>query len=156
MKRPCLTLIAAAVLLAIAAPRAEASGPLNFYLRGGILYDNYSGTVLSGLAGANIDFNFGALSLSPECDMILYAFTFNPILLLPGAIVNGNLGPLYIGGGLSLPLIIGSGDTIKGDLLVKLNGGLKIANFKVQAFLLTPLANFFDFYILGATFGFGF
>lgn len=156
MRKTCPILLCAAALVMLVAPPAEAAGPFNFYIRGGILYDNYSGTVLSGLAGANLDLNFGALSLSPECDMVLYGFSFNPILLLPGVILNGNLGPLYIGGGLSLPLIIGSGDTIEGNLLVKLNGGLKIANFKAQIFLLTPLAGFFDFYILGATFGFGF
>lgn len=156
MKKTLVILLGAAALVMIAAPRAEASGPFNFYIRGGILYDNYSGTVLSGLAGANLDLNFGALSLSPECDMILYGFSFNPIILLPGAILNANLGPLYVGGGLSLPLIIGSGTTIEGDLLAKLNGGLKFSNLKAQVFLLTPLSDFFGFYILGATLGFGF
>lgn len=156
MKKACLALFLAVILFAATAPKGEAAGPLNFYIRGGILFDNYSGTVLSGLAGANLDLNFGALSLSPECDMIIYGFSFNPIIILPGALLNANLGPLFVGGGVNLPLIIGSGDTIEGNLLVKFNAGLKIANLKAQAFLLTSFADFFDWYILGATLGFGF
>ncbi|MBM3297008.1 MAG: hypothetical protein FJY83_05340 [Candidatus Aminicenantes bacterium] len=156
MKKSCLALFLAVSLFALAAPRSEAAGPLNFYVRGGILFDNYTETVLSGLLGANLDINFGALSLSPECDMIIYGFSLNPIIILPGALLNANLGPFFLGAGVNLPLIIGSGDTIEGNLLVKLNAGLKIANFKLQAFLLTPLSDFFDWYILGATFGFGF
>ncbi|OGD27880.1 MAG: hypothetical protein A2Y56_12485 [Candidatus Aminicenantes bacterium RBG_13_63_10] len=157
MKKTCLALLCAVALFLFAAPRSEAAGPLNLYIRGGILTtSDFSFNPVIGLVGANIDLNFGALSLSPECDLLIYQFSFNPIWITPGAILNFNLGPLYVGGGVVLPLIIGSGYTLEGNLLLKLNGGLKLGNYKVQAFLITPFENLFTFTLIGLTLGFGF
>jgi len=157
MKKATVLIVCSAALIMVLASSAQAAGPLNFYIRGGILtVSDFSFDPVFALVGANIDFNLGRLSISPECDLILYNFTFNPAILLPGALLNFNVGPLYFGAGAVLPLFIGSGYTLQGDFLFKANAGIKVGGFKVQAFLLTPFENFFTFTLIGATFGAGF
>jgi hypothetical protein len=157
MKRTAALVVCIFALLAFFASSARAAAPLNFYIRGGIVTpSDFSFDPIFGLAGANIDFNLGALSISPECDLLIYNFTFNPVFILPGALVNFNLANLYVGAGAVLPLVLGSGYTLEGDILFKANAGLKFGGLKIQAFLITPFENFFTYTWVGATLGAGF
>ncbi|MFW6131141.1 MAG: hypothetical protein ACOC5F_00900 [Candidatus Aminicenantaceae bacterium] len=145
-------------ILLASAPKTHAMGPINFYIRGGILTESdFSFSSVLGLAGANIDLNLGpVLMISPECDILLYNFSFNPVFITPGVLVNIRASSFFFGAGVNLPIIIGSGYSLEGDFLLKINAGFKTDFIKFQAFVLTPLENAFDFTIIGATFGFGF
>jgi len=158
MKKATLLAVCLAAFLMIFVSSAQAAGPLNIYVRGGIMsLSDFSFNPVYGLAGANIDFNLGALSISPECDIQLYQFGFKPVTIMSGAILNMNLAALYFGAGLMLPVYIGSGYTLKGDLQFKVNAGLKFGSLKLQIFILTPFTNFFQFPCwAGATLGAGF
>ena len=156
MKKAVVLAVCLAAFLVFFVPSAQAAGPLNFYIRTGIMTpSDFSFNPVFGLAGANIDFNIGALSLSPECDLLIYNFTFNPVWIMPGVILNMNLAALYVGAGVVVPVIIGSGYTL-GNMLLKLNAGVKIGNLKLQAFLLTSFDNLFVNTWVGATLGTGF
>jgi hypothetical protein len=157
MKKALSIVVCALALFAFTVSSAKAVGPLNFYIRGGIMTpSDFSFSPVFGLAGANIDFNFGALSLSPECDLLIYNFTFNPVFIMPGVILNMNLAALYVGAGVAVPVIIGSGYSLQGDVQFKVNAGLKAGGLKLQAFFITPLNNFFSYTWVGATLGAGF
>jgi hypothetical protein len=157
MKKALIFVVCTLALLTLTVSSAKAAGPLNFYIRGGIVTpSDFSFDPIFGLAGANIDFNFGALSLSPECDLLIYNFTFNPVFIMPGVILNMNLAALYFGAGVTVPVVIGSGYTLQGDLIFKANAGLKFGSLKLQAFLITPFNNFFTYTWVGATLGTGF
>jgi hypothetical protein len=152
-----LTLFVLMILLGFAR-QAQASGPINFYIRGGILTEsNFKFDHILWLGGANIDLHFGPiLMLSPECDIVIYKFEFNPVFIMPGATLNLHINGLYAGAGATIPIIIGSGYTYEGNFLLKLNAGFKTNYLKLQAFLLTPFENLFGYSVIGATLGFGF
>ncbi len=153
MKKTLSIMVCALALFTFTVSSAKAAGPINFYIRGGIITpSDFSFDPIFALAGANIDINIGAASISPECDLLLYNFTFNPAILLPGVLLNFNLANFYIGAGAVLPLFIGSGYSFHGDVLFKANAGLKLGGFKLQAFALTS----FSETLIGATFGAGF
>lgn len=152
-----MTLFVLMILLAFA-QHMQASRPLNFYLRGGILTEsNFKFNNYLWLVGANLDVQFGpVLMLSPECDVIIYKLEFNPVFIMPGVILNFHASGFYAGGGATIPIMIGSGYSYEGDILLKLNAGFKKNYFKIQAFLLTPFESAFDYTVIGATVGFGF
>ncbi len=153
MKKAMSIIVCALALFTFTVSSAKAAGPLNFYIRTGIITpSDFSFDPIFALAGANIDINIGAASISPECDLLLYNFTFNPAILLPGVLLNFNLANFYIGAGATLPVFIGSGYSFHGDVLFKANAGLKLGGFKLQAFALTD----FTETLIGATFGAGF
>lgn len=159
MKKLIVSVIAVLALVAIVPRTASAAGPYNFYIRAGVITDqNLTFDPFLWTAGANLDLNLGpALMISPECDIIVYKFHFDPIWLTPAVTVNFRAANLYIGGGLAKFLIIGSGWTLSSDLLLKLNAGFKADTIKLQAYLLTPLSDeAFSEVLFGATFGFGF
>jgi len=159
MKKAFVLAVSFVTLLVLFAPSAQAAGPLNFYIRGGIVTpSDFTFNPIFGLAGANIDFNLGAVSISPECDIFLnfYSFSFDPVIILPGALLNFNLANFYIGAGAIVPLIIGSGYTIDAGVWFKANAGLKFGGFKLQAFVITPVSDFFGLTLVGATLGGGF
>ncbi len=158
--KKCL-MVAMLVLAVMAAfpSSASAAGAYNFYIRGGVITDkNLTFDPFLWTAGANLDFNLGpALVISPECDIIVYKFHFNPVWLAPAVTLNFRAGNLFIGGGLAKFLLIGSGYTLSSDFLLKLNAGFKADTIKLQAYLLTPLSDeAFSEMDFGATFGFGF
>ena len=161
MKKTVALALCLVALLAFGASSAQAAGPLNFYIRGGILIPCTSGFApYYGLAGANLDLNLGRLSISPECDIQienLLDFTFSDVSLLPGVILNINLANFYIGAGLVQPIRLIAGlDPIKPWLNIKANAGIKLGGFKLQLFGLDTIENFLDHIMVGATLGAGF
>lgn len=159
MKKALSIMVCALALFTLTVSSAKAAGPISFYIRGGIMTPiDFSFNPVYGLAGANLDINIGALSISPECDLLIYNFTFNPVFITPGVILNMNLAALYVGAGVVVPVLIGSGGTLQGELQFKLNAGVKIGNLKLQAFLLTAFSNLFSstYTWVGATLGTGF
>jgi hypothetical protein len=156
MKKATSIIVCALALFTFTVSSAKAAGPFNFYIRTGIMTpSDFSFNPVFGLAGANIDINIGAMSISPECDLLIYNFTFDPVWIMPGVILNMNLAALYVGAGVVVPVIIGSGYTL-GNMLLKLNAGVKIGNLKLQAFVLTSFENLFVDTWVGATIGTGF
>jgi hypothetical protein len=159
MKKTVALALCLVALLAFGASSAQAAGPLNFYIRGGIMISGIPDfTQYWGLVGANLDLNFGRLSISPECDMTISKFfTFSMVELLPGVILNINLANFYIGAGIILPVVIVSGaDDLHGALYLKANAGIKLGGFKLQVFAAGPNYAPFSDSLLGATFGAGF
>lgn len=158
MKKAFYTALMALLILFASAQEGQAKGPINFYVRGGILTEsNFEFDDILWLVGANLDFHFGPiLMLSPECDIIVYEFKFNPVFIMPGATLNLYFDGFYAGAGATIPIIIGSGYSYEGNVLLKLNAGFKTNYFKFQAFLLTPFESIFDYTVIGATVGFGF
>lgn len=158
MKKGFFMASVALLILSASARQGQAMGPFNFYVRGGILTEsNFEFDDVLWLVGANLDLHFGKiLMLSPECDVIVYELKFNPIFIMPGAILNLRAGGFYAGGGAAIPIIIGSGYSYEGNVLLKLNAGFKSDSFKLQAFITTPFENLFDNILIGATLGFGF
>jgi len=155
-------IIGAVLVLSLAAvfPReASAAGPFNFYVRGGVLTDqDFTFDPFLWTIGANLDFNLGpVLMLSPECDVIVHKFNFNPVWLAPAVTLNVRASAFYAGGGIGKFLVIGSGYSLSSDFLLKLNAGFKTDSFKLQVYLWTPLSDeAFSEMIYGATVGFGF
>jgi len=158
MKKRIFMLFIVILILLVSAHQSQAMGPFNFYVRGGILTESdFSFDNVLWLAGANLDLHLGPiLMISPECDIIVYKFEFDPVFITPGVLLNLRAAGFYGGGGVTIPVIIGSGYTFEGDVLLKLNAGYKTDFLKIQFFVLTPFENAFDFTIIGATLGFGF
>lgn len=159
MKKAMLGVLLILSLVAMFPREASAAGPFNFYVRGGVLTDqHFTFDPFLWTVGANLDLNLGpVLMLSPECDVIVYKFHFNPVWLAPAVTLNFRASAFYAGGGLGKFLVIGSGYTLSTDLLLKLNAGFKTDSFKLQAYLWTPLSDeAFSEMIYGATVGFGF
>lgn len=159
MKKLIVVAVILSSALAVLPRPAEAAGAYNFYIRAGVVTDqNFSFNPFLWTIGANLDLNLGpTLMISPECDMIVYRFHFDPIWLAPAVTVNFRLSYLYAGAGLAKFLIIGSGYTLDSDLLLKLHAGFKTDSFKLQVYVLTPLTTeAFNDLLFGMTAGFGF
>jgi len=157
--RKSLVLALCVLALVAALPReSQAAGPFNFYIRGGVITDqNLSFSPFLWTIGANLDLNLGPiLTLSPECDIIVYQFDFSPLWLAPAVLLNLRFSALYVGAGVGIFALLGSGGTLTSDPLFKLNGGIKLDSIKVQAYLYTPFDAFFSSIGIGATLGFGF
>jgi hypothetical protein len=159
MKRIVVGIVLVFSLAAVLPSSASAAGPVNFYLRFGVLTDQkFTFNPFLWTVGANLDFNLGpALTLSPECDIIVYKFNFNPLWLTPAVLLNFHISSFYAGGGIGKLLVIGEGYELSSDFLLKLNAGFKAGGIKLQAYIWTPLGSeAFKLVITGATFGFGF
>jgi hypothetical protein len=159
MKKLIIGAVLIASLVAMFPREASAAGPFNFYVRSGVLTDkNFSFDPFLWTIGANLDLNLGPiLMISPECDVIVYKFSFNPVWLAPAVTVNFRASGFYAGGGIGKFLLIGSGYTLSSDLLLKLNAGFKTDSFKLQAYLWTPFSDeAFSDIVFGLTIGFGF
>jgi hypothetical protein len=155
-KAVVIALLGLAVLAALPA-RAQAAGPLNFYIRVGVITDkNATFNPFLWTAGANFDINFTEnLFLSADTDMIVYKFSFKPVWLTPSVMLNLRFSAFYIGAGISKFFIIGDGYTLDSDLLFKANAGFKSDFFKFQVFTYSPFGNM-GVFGLGANLGFGF
>ncbi len=146
-------------LCALLPRSASAAGPINFYVREGVLTDqHFTFSPFLWTTGVNIDINLGpALFIAPECDIIVYKFHFNPIWLAPAVTVNFRVSAFFAGGGLGKFAVLGSGYSLTSDFLLKLNAGFKTDTFKLAAYLWTPLSDeAFSEMLVGANIGFGF
>jgi hypothetical protein len=146
-------------LIAFLPRPASAAGPMNFYVREGVLTDqHFSFSPFLWSVGANLDFNLGeALFIAPECDVIVYKFRFNPVWLAPAVTINFRASHFFAGGGVGLFAVLGSGYSLYSDALLKLNAGIKSDTFKFAVYLWTPLSDeAFSEMLFGANIGFGF
>jgi hypothetical protein len=158
MKKVILGVVLVLSLVAVFPRDASAAGPFNFYVRGGVLTDqDFTFSPFLWTIGANFDFNLGsALMLSPECDMIVNKFSFDPVWLAPAVTLNVRASGLYIGAGLGKFFLLGSGGTLSSDFLLKMNAGFKTDSIKLQVYAYTSFENVFTYMVYGATLGFGF
>ena len=132
---------------------------MNFYIRFGIITDtSFDFNYWLWSTGAQLDFHIGSFfMLSPECDIIVYRFDFDPVLLAPGLMANFKLSNLFIGAGVSYWGLIGTGvGAFEGEPLLKTNVGIRTSNLKITLYAITTFENAFDDVAIGLTLGFGF
>jgi len=147
------------VLIGIAAvpQNAQALGATNFYFRTGLMTG--SGPDIPPLfwtVGGAFDFNLGPLfTVGPECDIVVYRFTLDPIWIAPAVMANIRIDNVYFGVGAAKFILIGSGDTLTDKAMLKLNAGIKSDTFKLQIYALSPFNHIFEDMIIGLTLGIG-
>jgi hypothetical protein len=158
MKKAVVMALLGLAVLAALPSQARAAGPINFYIRFGVITDqNATFNPFLWTAGVNFDFNISDfLFLSADTDMIVYKFNFNPLWLTPSVMLNLRVSDFYLGGGISKFFILGSGYSLQSDWLFKANAGFKGNSYKLQFFAYTPFDNFFKHFGIGANIGFGF
>jgi len=132
---------------------------MNFYINFGVITDDsfsFNDWLWSG--GAQLDLHIGPLfMLSPECDVIIYRFEFDPVILAPGVIANIKLSNFFLGAGLTKWFLIGSSvPTFESDFALKANIGLRTSNLKFTLYGISYFDGFLDYLIIGLTLGFGF
>ncbi len=105
--------------------------------------------------GAGLDFLLGEyIMISPELQLWSYKFKFDVFLLNPGAILNFKLKNFFIGGGVILPFLIsGDEDIESGELMPKINAGLRTNRIRLSLYLITTFNDLFDEILLGASIG---
>jgi hypothetical protein len=158
MKKAMLVfIIGAAVLAALPVP-AGAAGPMNFYIRFGVITDqNATFNPFLWTTGANLDINVSdSFFIAADADLIVHKFNFDPLWLTPSVLLNLRLSSFYVGAGVSKFVIISGSSTMTSDLLFKANAGLKMNSLKLQFFLYTPFTEMFSDMGIGANIGFGF
>jgi hypothetical protein len=158
MKKAILvSIIGAAVWAALPAP-ARADGPMNFYIRFGVITDqNATFNPLYWTTGANLDINVSdRFFIAADADLIVHKFNFDPLWLTPSVLLNLRLSSFYVGAGVSKFVIISGSSTMTSDLLFKANAGLKMNSLKLQFFLYTPFTEMFSDMGIGANIGSGF
>jgi len=158
MKKVIVSVVILLVVIAAVPQSARGEGVYNFYIRTGLITDDsISFSPLLWTIGANFDFNLGSmLMISPECDIIVYKFNFNPLWLTPAVTLNLNFSGLFLGAGIAKFIVLGSGYTLSSDFLFKLNGGFKTDSFKLQLYALSSFDSIFSDMTVGFTLGFGF
>jgi hypothetical protein len=158
MKKTIIAAIFAAAVLAALPASAQASGPVNFYIRLGVITDqNATFNPFLWTAGANLDINLSdSFFIAADADVIVHKFNFDPLWLTPSVLLNLRLSSFYIGAGVSKFVIISGSSTMTSDFLFKANAGLKMDGLKLQVFLYTPFDEMFKDMGIGANIGFGF
>lgn len=132
---------------------------MNFYINFGLLTDDsFSFNDYLWSTGANLDIHIGPLfMITPECDIIVYKFDFDPVILAPAVMANIKLKNIFFGLGITKWFLIGdSVGTIEGDFALKMNVGLRTSNLRVLLYGISYFDNFFSYLLFGVSLGFGF
>ncbi len=132
---------------------------MNFYINFGLWTDDsFSFSDYMWSAGANLDIHIGPLfMITPECDIIVYKFDFDPVILAPAVMANIKLKNFFFGLGITKWFLIGdSVGSIEGDFALKMNLGLRTNNLRITLFGVSYFNNFFDYVLFGISLGFGF
>ena len=158
MKKTIIAAIFAAAVLAALPAAAQAAGPVNFYIRLGVITDqNATFNPFLWTAGANLDINLSdSFFIAADADVIVHKFNFDPLWLTPSVLLNLRMSSFYIGAGVSKIVVISGSSTLTSDFLFKANAGLKMDGLKLQVFLYTPFNEMFTDMGIGANIGFGF
>jgi hypothetical protein len=155
MKKVFLNLIVVGLLLGGVFQQAQAQDKtLEFNLNIGALTDTSFEDALFTL-GAGLDFHLGKLiMISPELQLWSYKFRFDAFLLNPGVILNFKMKNFFAGGGVILPFFIsGDEDIESGELMPKINAGLRTNRIKIAVYMITTFHDLFDYILLGANVG---
>lgn len=132
---------------------------MNFYINFGLLTDDsFSFSDYLWSVGANLDIHIGPLlMITPECDIIVYKFDFDPVILAPAVMANIKLKNVFFGLGITKWFLIGdSVGTIEGDFALKMNLGLRTSNLRITLYGVSYFDSFFDYFLFGISLGFGF
>lgn len=163
MKKVFLVLSAAALVAGLGAGPAFAQGKdVEFSLNLGAMTDLGSNGSFSDVLftfSPQVDAHISpAFMISPEVMLITDdSFSFDPILLYPGVILNfTSESGFFVGAGAALPVAFGDGDTETGDLLPKINLGYRGSHFNMTAYLLTSTEEMFDDNLVGLSVGYRF
>ena len=160
MKKILVVLIALFVLFSFSPKHLNAQDiGMNFYINFGLLTDDsFSFSDYLWSAGANLDIHIGPLfMITPECDIIVYKFDFDPIILAPAVIANIKLKNFFFGAGITKWFLIGdSVGTVAGEFALKANLGIRTNNLRLTLYGISYFDSFFDYLLIGITLGFGF
>lgn len=155
MRKLFFNLLVIGLLLGGVFQKAQAQDKtLEFNLNIGALTDTSFEDALFTL-GAGLDFHLGKhIMISPELQLWSYKFRFEAFLLNPGAILNFKLKNFFVGGGIILPFFIsGDEDIESGELMPKINAGLRTNRIKLTVYMITTFHDLFDYILLGANIG---
>ena len=95
--------------------------------------------------------------ISPEVMVITDdGFSFDPLLLYPGVLLNYTSKSFFVGGGFVLPVMFWEDGTDTGDLLPKINIGYRGPHLNVTAYLLTDTHEFLKYNLIGLSAGYRF
>ncbi len=89
--------------------------------------------------------------ISPECQFWIH--DFETYLLNPGAILNLRFNNFFVGGGLVLSFYFYKNDFDNVYLLPKINAGFSSDYTKLTIYLIFPLKDFPEEFLLGASIG---
>ena len=163
MKRVTVTVVA--VLLAaglLAGPALAQDKKIEFSLNAGAMTDlgeggSFSDVLFTFAPQLDIHVTKGFM-ISPEIMLIMDKhFSFDPVLLYPGVILNYTAkGGFFAGAGVVLPVGIGDGHMDTGDLLPKINLGYRGSHVNVTAYLLTDTHEIFQYNLIGLALGYRF
>jgi hypothetical protein len=160
MKKIVVAMIAMMVVFSFSPRQLPAQDiGMNFYINMGLLTDDsFSFSDYMWSAGANLDIHIGPLfMISPECDIIIYKFDFDPIIVAPGVLANIKLQNFFFGAGVTKWFLIGdSVGTVEGEFALKANLGLRTNNLRLALYGITYFEGMFDYFLVGVTLGFGF
>ncbi len=163
MRKTILTVSAAALLLTVVAA-GPAWSQTQVSLNAGVQTNVWQGTSFDN-AWFTLDLRIGiplgaSFELSPE---ILYAvddsFDFSIGWLYPGVLLNFKSGGFFAGGGVTLPIVFGEGDSDTASPSPKVNLGYNFGHLKLTAYFQTLLdsgLDFLDLNFAGVTLGYRF
>ena len=160
-----VTVTVAAALLAVgllAGPALAQDKKVEFSLNAGAMTDlgeggSFSDVLFTFAPQLDIHVTKGFM-ISPEIMLLMDKhFSFDPVLLYPGVILNYTAkGGFFAGAGVVLPVGIGDGDVDTGDLLPKINLGYRGPHVNVTAYLLTDTHEIFQYNLIGLSLGYRF
>ncbi len=136
------------------------AGHGELFIHGGIVTDDsFSFDPYFWTFGSGVDIPLGEIfSITPEANIITYKMKFDTFWIEGSAILNANLGNLFVGAGLTKWFLVSdksySGNT---EFALKLNVGATGESTRLRFFLITPFDNLFKKGMtVGATFGLSF
>jgi hypothetical protein len=160
MKKVSIIFAILIILLSFSSQNLKAQDiGMNFYINFGLLTDDsFSFNDYLWSAGANLDIHIGPLfMLTPECDILVYKFDFDPVILAPALMANIKLKNFFFGAGITKWFLIGdSTGTIEGDFALKVNLGLRTSNLRLLLYGVSYVDDLLDYLLLGVSLGFGF
>ena len=161
--KKAMVMVAAVVFLAglAALPGFSQEKKVEFSLNLGVMTDLGSeGSFSEALFtfAPQVDFHVTrGFMISPEVMLITDdSFSFDPLLLYPGVLLNFTSKGFFVGGGVVLPVIFWKDGTDTGDLLPKINIGYRGPHVNVTAYLLTDTHEFFKYNLVGLSAGYRF
>ena len=160
MKKSALVFLCLILVLATVQPAQAQTEHVNLAFTFGTLTDDsFSFNPFLWTAGLHMDIYLSeTILITPEITLLAANFTFEGIQLVPGALLNLDLGGFLLGAGVVRP--VGIGNNIAGtppsDIGLKVNAGYLGEGYRLAFFFLSPFSDFFKINYFGVSIGFYF